>query len=64
MIFIGEDLAIRRLDELEHFDEMVEIIIDRQRDGFHVRCAGLLIILVNEPAFREQSKGFIVPFLF
>ncbi|MDU6727798.1 MAG: hypothetical protein E6471_13975 [Bradyrhizobium sp.] len=64
MIFIGEDLAIRRLDELEHFDEMVEVIIDRQRGELHVRCAGLLTMLVNEPAFREQASGFVVHFLF
>ncbi len=30
-VLVGEDLAIGSLDEIEHLDEVVEIVVDRQR---------------------------------
>lgn len=48
-VFVGEDLAIRPLDEVEHFHEMVEIVVDRPRCGLHLTRVGFPLNPVQRP---------------
>nr|WP_249169902.1 hypothetical protein [Bradyrhizobium liaoningense] len=62
-MLVGEDLAICLLHEMEHFDEVVEIIVDRQRGRLHLMRAGFPSILVDESVLNDPPST-VLSFLF
>ncbi|MGY4445510.1 hypothetical protein ACVWZR_000167 [Bradyrhizobium sp. i1.3.1] len=63
-MLVGEDLAIRPFDEVEHFDEVVEIIVDRQRGRLHLTRAGSHRFWSTNLFAATSQIRFAVPFLF